>query len=401
MLIEFNVTNFRSIKETQKLSLAATTAKDLRTENTFATEFSQLPRLLKSVVIYGPNASGKSNIINAMRFMRQFVLSSATCYQEGDMIAEVKPFLFNSQTQTQASEFEVLFVQKGGFYQYGFAVNHFRVIHEWLLAYPQKRVQRWFEREYDPASDQENWYFGKKFKGHHQILKESTRHNALFLSTAIQFNNKQLKPVFYWFKEQLRVFEERQDVKQGFELTLNDCKTEAGKQKILTFLKAADLNMADILLKYNHSDRAQVQFAYVNEIQQPVLLNSNEESRGTQKIFNFSSIWLKMLEQGWILWVDELDNSLHPLLVRFLINLLHDPDINKHNAQLIFTTHDTSILESQLLRRDQIWFLEKNRDHATQLYPLSDFMPRQGEIIGKSYLNGRYGALPYIKDLKI
>ena len=126
----------------------------------------------------------------------------------------------------------------------------------------------------------------------------------------------------------------------------------------------------------------------------------NEESDGTQKLFAYAAPWLNVLNNGRIIVVDELDNSFHPHLVRYLLNLIHNPEKNKKNGQLIFTTHDTSILDSKILRRDQVWFMEKDKAKATQLYPLTDFHPRKNEALEKGYLQGRYGALPYIGEVK-
>ena len=143
-----------------------------------------------------------------------------------------------------------------------------------------------------------------------------------------------------------------------------------------------------------------IRFQHRDNQDHPVFFHFSDESDGTQKLFAFSGPWLDVLEKGRILFVDELDTSLHPLLVRFLIENFHNEKTNKNNAQLVFTTHDTSILDTDLFRRDQIWFVEKDRENATKLYPLSDFSPRKGEAIEKWYLKGRYGALPVIRDLR-
>ena len=426
MLIEFNVTNFRSFQETQTLSMAANNATELRTENTFNSGIKGLPHFLHSAVIYGPNAAGKSNLLLALRFMRSFVLSSANDGQQGKKI-KVTPFLFHPQTNTQPSEFEVLFLKDGVRYQYGFAVTDERVTHEWLFAYPEKRAQRWFEREYDFSSQQENWHFGSKLKGHRQIWKEATRSNALFLSTAIQLNSEQLKPVFDWFLEKLKIGKSAEINPIN---TLQKCETESKKQQILEFMNAADLSIADIQLKTRkfsaknglHDIRqdlkesletklenrkeelelieTKVQFFHsmIGDIQKRIPLDLLEESDGTQLLFKFAGVWLEALNEGTVLGIDELDSSLHPKLVQFLIELFHDPDMNKKHAQLIFTTHDTTVQD--MFRRDQIWFVEKNEGNATQLYPLSDFSPRKKEARQKGYLNGRYGALPYVKKLR-
>ena len=155
MLIELNVANFRSFRQTQRLQMTAGPSSDLREQNSFAPPVPGLPCLLRSAVIYGPNASGKSNLIMALFFMKQFVLSSAKG-QEGEPIA-ITPFLFNQEGTTKPSEFEVIFVVDGVRYQYGFAANQERVTNEWLLAYPQGRSQRWFERVYNPDTRQDDW----------------------------------------------------------------------------------------------------------------------------------------------------------------------------------------------------------------------------------------------------
>ena len=126
----------------------------------------------------------------------------------------------------------------------------------------------------------------------------------------------------------------------------------------------------------------------------------SDESGGTQKLFAFAGPLLDILAKGRILLVDELDTSLHPLMVRFLISLIHNPEVNRSNAQLVFTTHDTSVLDTEIFRRDQVWFAEKNAENATRLYPLTEFSPRKGEAIERGYLNGRYGALPFIGEFK-
>ena len=377
--------------------------------------------MLRSAAIYGPNASGKSNLLEAMYFMESFVLESSKEGQEGEPI-DVKPFLFNTDSRNQPSEFEVLFMQKGIRYQYGFAVNSTRVIREWLIAYPEGRPQRWFEREFDITAKKENWYFGSKFKGHKTVLQETTRNNALFLSTAVQLNNEQLKPVYNWFHKILRTIDVG-GISPGFSASL--CETEEGKKRILELLNAADLSIKNLKLEVKKFDPvdlpsempdtmkdmikkeldgkevAEVKFLHiVAGTKELVALDPDDESAGTRKLFALAGPWLDVLDKGYVLFVDELNNSMHPLIVRFLIKLVNNPQINRKNAQLIFTTHDTSVLDNELFRRDQIWFTEKDANNATRLYPLSDFTPRKGEALEKGYLKGRYGALPYIGDLR-
>jgi hypothetical protein len=421
MLIEFSVTNFKSIKTTQTLSLVASSASELREQNCFTTSEQGVPFLLRSAAIYGPNASGKSNLLDAIDFMEGFVRNSSKEGLEGENI-EVKPFLFDAVSRDEPSEFEVLFIQEGIRYQYGFAVNQTQVIHEWLIAYPEGRPQRWFEREFDAAADKENWYFGSKFKGRKSVLQETTRSNALFLSTAVQLNNELLKPVYNWFRQKLRTVGVG-----GYSPTYTTakCKTETDKKRILELLNAADISIADInveMKKFESTDlppempeplkelirndlegkeMPEVKFLHAVEgTEELIALDSDDESVGTRKLFALAGPWLNVLDNGYVLIVDELNNSMHPLMVRFLISLINNPQSNQKNAQLIFSTHDTSVLDNELFRRDQIWFTEKDTTNATRLYPLSDFTPRKGEALEKGYLKGRYGALPYIGELR-
>jgi uncharacterized protein len=421
MLIEFSVTNFKSIQTTQSLSLAPSSASELREQNSFATIEQGVPRLLRSAAIYGPNASGKSNLIEAIGFMASFVTESSKEGQEGEPI-DIKPFLFNAANRNEPSEFEVLFLQDGVRYQYGFAVNRTRVVHEWLIVYPEGRPQRWFERKFDTVANREDWYFGSKFKGYKTILQEATRNNALFLSTAVQLNNEKLKPVYNWFYQKLRTIGVG-GVSSEYSTSL--CKNEADRKRILELLNAADLSIRDIkveMKKFDSTDLpsdtpepvmemirkdldgkefAQVKFLHsVAGTEDLVALDDDDESVGTRRLFAMSGPWLDVLDKGHVLFVDELNNSLHPLMVRFLIGLINNPHINKKNAQLIFSTHDTSVLDNEMFRRDQIWFTEKDANNATRLYPLSDFTPRKGEALEKGYLKGRYGALPYIGEMR-
>jgi len=422
MLIEFNVTNYRSIQKTQSLSLAASNAEELREENSFAAPISRLPRLLRTSVIYGPNAAGKSNLVLAMDFMKDFILSSAKQSQEGENI-DVTPFLFSRQSRMNPSEFETLFIQEGVRYQYGFAVTTQRVTSEWLLAYPEGKAQKWFERNYDPKAQKDKWYFGPKFTGHRKVWQEATRGNALFLSTAIQLNNDQLKPVFNWFDNQLRIIAPGTILHPGF--SAHECEDKLKKKKILEFMNKADITISDILLKKKVLSIEDLPSKIPEKLKREIIrdldgkkglqlffthpssdggtdvpLDFEDESAGTRKLFTLAGPWLDVLENGLILFVDELDTSLHPLIVRFLLGLLHNSRINPYNAQLVFTTHDTTILDQAFMRRDQVWFVEKDPENTTRLYPLSDYKPRKGEALQRGYLHGRYGALPFPGELR-
>lgn len=424
MLVEFKVTNFRSINGSQTLSMVAGTGSELKEQNTFASGLPSLPSLLRSAVIYGPNAAGKSNLFRAMKFMRKFVLTSQSL-QEGQHI-NVVPFRLNSKSSNEPSEFEVIFIQDNVRYQYGFAVNNTRVMNEWLLAYPEGRPQRWFERKFDQQKNSDDWQFGSKFIGTSQlreIWQKTTRQNGLFVSTSVQLNNEQLKPVFNWFKQKLAVILPGVNINMQF--SIQQCASEDGKKRVMEFMNSADISIFGIELKkalfspdilppyipqeikekvikdMQGKEMHKVGFLHKTvDSGESVLFDISDESDGTQKLFAFAGPLLDVLAKGRILFVDELDTSLHPLMVRFLINLIHNPELNKNNAQLAFTTHDTSILDTDIFRRDQVWFVEKDTESASHLYPLSDFSPRKGEALERGYLKGRYGALPFIGEFK-
>ncbi len=419
MLVEFSVTNFRSIREKQTLSLVAASGKELREHNVFASEAPATTDLVRSAVIYGPNAAGKSNLILALRFVRDFVLNSASKGQQGDAIPVV-PFLMDADSTNAPSEFELTFVEGGVRYRYGFSLTAQRVESEWLVAYPKGSPQRWFERN---ASGDE-WEFGPNFRGQRKVWQEATRDNALFLSTAVQLNAEQLGPVFEWFRRRLRLINPYARVTPDFSIL--QCESNPGVQKqIVDFLASADLGIADVKVDRRRFDPSMlsedmpeavrqqflkdmmdqeftdVHFSHSTADGREVLLDMDEESGGTQKLFALAGPWLDVLANGWVLVIDELDTSLHPLLMRQLVSMFNDPATNTKGAQLVFSTHDTSILDRDIFRRDQVWFVEKDRDLQSHLYPLTDFSPRKEENFARGYLQGRYGALPFVGELKV
>ena len=420
MLIEFSVKNYRSFWESQTLSMAAGASKELRETNTFSPALQELPELLRSAVIYGANGGGKSNLVRAMGFMQEIVLQSAKESQEGEQI-DLEPFMLHPDGPSKASEFEVIFVEDGVRYQYGFAVTRKRIVHEWLLAFPGNRAQRWFERTFNPEKELEEWYFGTKLTGQKKTWQKSTRSNTLFLSTAVQLNSEQLKPVFNWF-QRLTVIGHEDFISNKF--TIDKCEEEKSRGNILKFLRSAGIGVDGIMIRERKFDQLDFLNDFPDELKfffgdmedktfkevlfKHQLLNSDdfalfplsEESDGTQKLFRYAAPWLDLLKNGRIMVIDELDNSLHPHLVRYLLRLIHNTSSNTGNGQLVFSTHDTSILDRMILRRDQVWFVEKDDMQATQLYPLSDFHPRKNEALEKGYLQGRYGALPYIGDIR-
>ena len=420
MLLDFSVTNYRSILERQRLSMAASSYfKELEELNTFDIGSSEkMPRLLRSAVLYGPNASGKSALVQALKFMKDRVLNSQKESQAGDEINTV-PFKLTASSRSAESEFEIAFVEQGVRYEYGFRCDRQRFVEEWLFAYPLGRAQKWFHRVFDPDLDKDVYKFSSTFEGDRkrQDWKAQTRANALFLSTAIQLNNAQLKPVFEWFRQRLRVIDS--GLRPGY--TMTRCKDSADKEKIIEFMNSAGLSVDDISLKTAIFSPESLPKHMSNQLRQEVSremsgkeitsikylhrdtqsnelieFEEEEESDGTRALFSFAGPWLDVIENERVLVVDELDTSLHPLLVHHLVKLLHHKGTK---AQLIFTSHDATLLSQKLLRRDQVWFMEKDAARATRLYPLSDFSPRNNEAVERGYLNGRYGGIPFLKDL--
>ena len=418
MLIEFSVENFRSIREEARLSLVAGTGKELSSTN--VTE-PLLPKgvknisLLRSAALYGPNAGGKSNLIKALATMQRIVMTSSQNLED----LPVTPFKFSEETSSAPSVFEVTILVDGIRYQYGFSATSIAIHEEWLFAFPRGRTQTWFERSL--TSDGEYDYnFGDKLTGDKDVWKRATRSNALFLSTAIQLNSKQLQPVFNWFSNKLRIAGVR-----GWsrDFSIKWCQ-DNHKDQVLNFLKAADFAISDVhvneedfssdslptelpnhvrkFLEYEFQGKKKLRLTtfHKSDSGDLVELDLDEESDGTQKMFSFAGPWLDSLEKGHVLFIDELHDNLHPLLVKFLVQLFHSSESNPNQAQLVFSTHETSILSQDVFRRDQIWFCEREAEQNTRLYPLTEFSPRKGvDNLERAYLSGRYGALPFLRTI--
>jgi AAA15 family ATPase/GTPase len=432
MLVEFSIKNFRSFRDEQVLSLVA--SNDNVLEENCATEGKL--HLLKAVGIYGPNASGKSNLIKAIKIMKGIVLNSAN-YKPGKKLP-VQPFLLDDESQKDPSSFEVIFYHGDIRYQYGFSATNERIHEEWLLAYPKGRTpdkaQKWFHRSFSKRDT--DWKFSSFLKGERERLKDKTRDNALFLSVAAQWNNKQLTTVYEWFKDKLRIVLSKEYLKPITAIMLLDIekKEDVGK-KLYEFvtlaLQKADLGIHGFNVKKDKIDRSTIKFFDDTPIEvrkrildgfekepplkvemrhfntltnEDVILPLEKESDGTQRFFQLLGPWFQAVSNGYTVFIDELEASLHPFLTRELIKFIQDPSNNKTGAQLVFATHDATLLDPDLFRRDQIWFTEKDKSGGTQLYSMSDYKerkPRKGEAMQKGYLAGRYGAIPILEAFSI
>jgi hypothetical protein len=418
MLIEFQAKNYRSFRENQVLSMVAGRFSE-HLDNTVLAGLPGFDRLLRSSVVYGANAAGKTNLLRALQLVQALVVSSATATAASATPLPYDPFKFAKSTRTQPSEFQVTFMQSRIRYQYGFTMDAERIRDEWLIEYVNPRGRTIFERTFNGKKKTYDWKFGAFLKGPRSVLSEATRPNALFLSTAIQLNNTQLLPVFEWFQKRLVVITGFTSLNSA--LTLKLLESPDGKKKLLPFLREADLGITDIEMKREPlpagttlfgatpileqvpgnptPNLLKITLAHQGEGDEVYGLELHEESAGTKILFQSAGAWLQVFENGEVLLVDEIDTSLHPLLTRFLIERFHSPRSNPNNAQLIFSTHNTTFLTQDLFRRDQIWFVEKAPDGASKLYPLTDFRPRNDEVLDAWYLRGRYGALPVLDEL--
>ena len=423
MLIQFSVKNFTAFKNKATLSLIASNydKETLEQSNVAYLEKFDL-RLLKSAVIYGANASGKSKLIEALFFMKNLVISSSNESQKGDKI-KVEPFKLNTDTEGESSEFEVLFYLKNILYRYGFEVDKNEIVSEWLF---QKNLRKEVEIFY--RSFQKFDVHSRSFsKGKAIIKKGLIRENALLVSAAAQFNDETSISIIKWFKELKIISGLREDGFSGY--TMNKTNDPLSKEKIVELVKVADLGIQDIKLKYldinnlpenmpsgikdkiiKESTEENKEFytdvltfhrKYDSLKNRVGIVNfelGEEESSGTRKFLYLTGPILDVLDNGYTLFVDELDSKLHPNLVCKIVSLFNDPEINKKNAQLVFNTHDTNLLSSKLFRRDQIWFAEKNKYGESSLYSLSDFKSevRKTEAFEENYLRGKYGAIPIL-----
>lgn len=414
MLIEFRVKNFRSLRDEQVLSLVASKDKTLQDTHTQATGISAAPAVLRSAVVYGANASGKSNLIKALQYMRGVVTESATAMQPSQTFA-VQQFRLDAVSVGQPSEFEVTFLNDGVRYQYGFAMTTQRIVSEHLLVYKSFKPQHWFTRRFDADTSKDIYDFGPGLKGQKNLWEGATRPNALFLSMAVQLNSESLRPLFDWFLNHLVIFNEQAQLSPQMSIEL--LKQADGRKEICNFLSSADISIADIdvetrkvpgqaihfdlmagktEVRSEEMEEHKVLFHHVTE-QGKAVFDIMDESNGTRNLLFLAAPVLNILNKGLTLVIDELDNSLHTLLVRELVRLFHRPEINTGGAQLIFTTHDTSLLDApNLFRRDQVWFVEKDRDQTSTLVSLSEFSPRKNEALERGYLMGRYGGVPFL-----
>lgn len=399
MLLRFRFGNFRSFKEEQELSLVAGSGKEKPEVLIHSPALDEA--ILPVAGIYGANASGKSNILRALSFMADAVKHSQTKWEPEEGVPW-DPF---AGTPTRCpSSFDVDFLDDGIRYQYSFSANRQSILDEELCAYPKGKRQMWFTR-----GGGEPINFGEKLAGDNRVIENLTRPNSLFLSAAAQNNHGMLSPVYRWFSGLINFMlgERSKWRRRTAELCWQRPENLTAIQKMLGY---ADLGIADVTITRMQTIGALMaarsiaaggpgfaQFRLAHRLgKRNQEFDEGQESEGTLAYLALLGPTIQAIREGGVICVDELDSSLHPHLAIQILRLFNDKTANPKGAQLIFSTHDTNLLSSGELRRDEIWFTEKRRDGASQLYSLNDFKPRKEESLEKGYLQGRYGAIPFL-----
>ncbi len=409
MIIQFSVENFMSIKEKVVFSMLASSDKEIP-ENLI---LGKKENYLKSAVIYGANASGKSNLIKAMNAV-VIMMRNSNNMQPG-LKLPIVPFKFDKEYVKKPSSFELIMIINNIKYVYGFVADENRIYEEYLYYYPNGKETELFERT------QVNKYH---YTSNENVLKDivsKNMENKFLLATATTWNYEKTKPVYEFITNGIEILFDYNTIKPlSFSLYKNDNNGEL-KEFSLNILNEAEMNISG----YNVTD-VEITDEQLSAIplelrgffnkktrsfhittrhnittedgkEEDIDLDFEEESLGTQNMFILNPILLYVLKKGKVLIIDELDRSLHPFLVEYIVKIFNSEKYNKNGAQLIFNTHDTNLLNLSLFRRDQIWFTEKDyKKGATDLYPLDDFPVRKTENVEKGYLNGRYGAIPFI-----
>lgn len=411
MLVQFSVKNFMSFKEKQEFSMVAGIGNE-NLNNVISLD-SINERLLKTSAIYGANASGKTNLIKAFSAAIMMVRLSNS-RQPGEKLMQMEPFAFDDKTKNSPCEFEFIFYTNSNKYVYGFKADKDKVFEEYLYQYFSSKATRIFERV-----NCNEYKFLQSDEAKLNSIKSQNLENKLFLATATTWNYEKTRHPYMWFAQLIDTY-----TYSGGMGVLNDYNDVELKKFTLKLLEEADIVIKDynvdieemkinenILTNLNVSPQMiampkqkiikNITMAHeiIDENNNSKIYNMNfaNESSGTKILFSMAPILKEVFEKGKVLIIDEIEKSLHPNLVEMIIKFFHNENINKNNAQLIFNTHETNLLSLELFRRDQIWFTEKNtKKGATELYPLDDFSVRKTENIQKGYLNGRYGAIPFV-----
>ena len=412
MLLQFNVTNALSFKNEAILDLVANSD----TSHSDILLSANKQKVLPTAAIYGANAAGKSNFFKALTTAIMFVRNSMK--MQVNSPTGIVPFLMDEEGRLGRTRFDFIFVYVGIKYEYGFVADSVRVFEEYLYEYKTAKPTMIFERE-----NTNKYEYTVSLKSKLKPFEDKTTDNKLFLATATAWNCKETEKPFRWFDEMIDTYNG-----ESVQATMADALSMEDKELRefgIKYLQAADFNISDynFVVKDGRpedlimppgitfedsvwANMKQWELSIVHAVENDgkvnyVSLPFLAESNGTQLYFAYFPAVYRALKKGTTAVIDEIDNGLHPMLVRNLVNLFNDPETNPKGAQLIFNTHDIDLLDLNLMRRDQIYFVEKNNQTGTsELYSLSDFSPRKTDKIQKGYMLGRYGAVPSVGGLE-
>lgn len=404
MILEFSVKNFLSFKDKVTFSMIGNASSGL--DNNYI--LSKEKRILKTAAIYGPNASGKSNLFKILTTIILMLRNSNNM----DINAKLPiiPFKFDKESIKKPSEFEIKFLIDEVKYVYGFIADENKIYDEYLYYYPNGRETKIFDR-----TNTDYYSFPQKDEKKLRDIEYKNTQNKFFLATATNWNYDKTKFPYSFLSTAINTFNDINELRSiSFQEYLKSNKDL--KEFTLDFLKKADFNIVDYkvlesdipdealtgipdFIKKTMKGKPKVFNVLLKHKGSENYLTIDEESMGTQIIFAFIPFIKDAINHQKVIIVDELDKSMHPYLVELIVQMFNDKEINKNGAQLIFNTHDTNLLDLNILRRDQIWFTEKNNDTGiSDLFALSDFSVRKLENVEKGYLLGRYGAVPSIKN---
>ena len=413
MLIGFRFQNFRSFLAEQSFSFSTSSDRTHESTHLIKTGMKAVPRVSKAAIVFGPNASGKTNLLIALAAFRDLILHSSG-YSDSQFSERHTPFRFGP-SMTQPTEFEIDVLLDRVRYRYAISYDSQRIRFERLLVYRTGKSQRWFERRFDEATRKDIWApFSPNFNGPREMWRKATRSKALFLTTAAQLNSEQLAPLLDWVEHRLEILfpGDMTDVNR-IAMRIQD---ETFKTRVLELLSAVDIHVDDVRFAEQDPSRADpapppgagflrrgsahrsIEFLHARDGLVPMWLDSVFEAAGTQRLIGLFGPLLQAAENGKLLLIDEFDASLHPLVARFLIRLINDPRVSSKGAQLLLTSHNTTLMDLDILRRDEIWLVQLDDKHASNLLPLLRSSPRKHELIAKNYLKGRYGAVPLIRS---
>lgn len=452
MILSFSFSNFRAFKELQTLNLDARKADKELPGNCFTPEVASLKNasFVKAAALYGANASGKSSVLDALKFLATWVATSANIVDPEEPIHGIEPFALGRESDVDPTAFGIVFITNGVRYEYRVAATSERIYHESLRVFRAPKPQLWYSRDWDEQSQVYEWTPERPSDYDPDLkMREFTLPNVLFLSKAISLGDIQLYPIYLWFKEGLRFFDLSVQMRGlDNEFTIQEFEqSTAISQQVISLLSHADIGVIGVELPERDEARAlmfleimdsisdgdskhdllyeefkrgdfsryletirkgkkpsasspskRIKLVHRDSSGEGVSLPWSAESAGTRRLFTLAGPLLDILRKGQVVCIDEMDTSIHPKMVCELLRLVFSAKSNQGGAQIIFTTHNPLLLDPTLLRRDQVWFTEKDKEGKSHLYPLTDFQPRKDESWARGYMAGRYGGIPYIPE---